>query len=162
MTLITKKEITMKLKNQIIKCYQSVVCLLTVFTVCLSSCEKTDELTTPKLDSPLLILLSGTSFAADAPVAVQGTFYQLDKAGILDHTVGIDSIPMANLVVTVFVNHTTEVGSMTTDSNGKATFTASWEMIGLSNPKTNNQVRLEFASELNGVPFRKYHTITVK
>jgi|GEM_PF-703131 len=152
----------MKVINHIIKRYRSAVYLLPVLLVSLVSCEKTDELTTPKLDSPLLILLSGSSFAADAPVVVQGRFYQLDKSGILDHTIGIDSIPMGNLAVTVYVNHTTEVGSITTGSDGRATFTASWADIGLSSPASNNQVRLEFASELNGVPFRKYHTVTVR
>ena len=44
-------------------------------------------------------------------------FYELDKSGILDHTVGIDSIPVADLSLEVFAAGAS-VGTFTTDASG--------------------------------------------
>jgi hypothetical protein len=49
-------------------------------------------------------------------------FYELDKSGILDHTIGIDSIPISNLAIEVFAS-TTSVGTFTTDAVGSFVIT---------------------------------------
>lgn len=128
---------------------------------CFGACSKVDDLAVPNVESPVLLLLSGTSFLPNAPVVVNGSIYELDKSGILDNTIGIDSIPINGLQIGVYVNHTTQVGSIVSDSNGRLVFTSSWADVGLSNPVPTNQVRLEFAGEYGGIAFRRYHTITV-
>lgn len=133
-----------------------------VALVCCFSCVDAEDLATPNVASPVLVMLQGASFEATAPVSVVGRFYELDKSGILDHTVGIDSIPVAGLQIRVFINQTEEVGSVTTDGSGRIVFEQSWSNLGLSNPRQNNSVRLEFAGVHKDVPFRSYHNVTVR
>lgn len=129
-----------------------------VFT---QSCVETDELATPNVAAPVLILLEGTSFSADSPVSVASKYFELDKTNILDHTQGIDSIPVPNLMVSVFINNIEEVASLETDSDGLAELNISWTELGLSEPSSGNQVRLEFVGTYKNIPFRKYHTVRV-
>lgn len=126
------------------------------------SCIETDELVTPVAASPVLVVLNGTSFEASAPVVVEGRFFELDKSGILDHTVGIDSIPVAGLPVRVFVNHSTEVGGATTDGNGRLVFEQPWAALGIATPRVGNTVRLEFVGRHKEISFRTFHTVVVR
>ncbi|WP_236252814.1 hypothetical protein [Echinicola sp. 20G] len=125
------------------------------------SCEDVDDLATPNVASPVLVLLDGSSFPADASVGVTATFMELDKSGILDHTVGIDSIPVSDLQVLVYINQTEEVSALVTDGEGKIDLSVSWEALGLSAASSGDQVRLEFAGTHKNVSFRKYHTVRV-
>jgi hypothetical protein len=78
---------------------------------------------------------------ADGPGAVTAKFFELDKSGILDHTVGIDSIPLVSLDVEVFASKT-PVGVFSTDSDGSVT-------INYSDARPN-----EFAGQYKGIAFR--------
>ncbi|MCC5938551.1 MAG: hypothetical protein JJU34_14825 [Lunatimonas sp.] len=147
----------MKIQFRQLGLYAAVVAL-----ICCVSCVETDELVTPNVASPVLVVLQGSAFAASAPVSVNGRFYELDKSGILDHTVGIDSIPVAGLQVRVFINHTQEIGSATTDSNGRLVFEQPWSSLGLSAPRVGNTVRLEFAGVHKDIAFRTYHNVSVR
>lgn len=126
------------------------------------SCIDAVELATPNTASPVLVLLEGNEFEATTGVAVAGTFYELDKSGILDNTVGIDSIPVSGLEIRVFINHTEEVGTLTTDGSGKVMFQNPWSSLGLNAPASGDQVRLEFAGNHNNVAFRQYHNVRVR
>ncbi|WP_057938320.1 hypothetical protein [Algoriphagus resistens] len=126
-----------------------------------SSCVETEDLATPNVASPVLVLLNGTSFGAESPVTVGSKFLELDKTNILDHTQGIDSIPVPNLNIAVFINNTTEVASLVTDTEGSADLVISWADLGLSEVTSGSQVRLEFTGTYKDVSFRKYHTVRV-
>ncbi|GAA0879411.1 hypothetical protein GCM10009119_23790 [Algoriphagus jejuensis] len=126
------------------------------------ACVESEDLVTPNVASPVLMVLQGTTFAATAPVTVNSTTLELDKTHILDHNIGIDSIPVANLALTVFVDNTRQVAALTTDAAGIAALEISWADLGLSEPKSGTQVRLEFAGTYKNIAFRKYHNVRVQ
>ena len=128
----------------------------------LSSCVEGVELATPNVASPVLVMLQGNIFDATAPVSVTGRFYELDKTGILDQNVGIDSIPVSGLEIRVFINQTEEVGMVTTDNTGRIVFQQPWSSLGVANPAPRMQIRLEFAGTHKNIAFRSYHTVRVR
>ena len=136
--------------------------LVALFVLLLAqSCVDSEDLATPNVASPVLILLDGNSFSATSSVFVNSKTLELDKTNILDHTLGIDSIPVPNLDLEVFIGTTTKVASLTTDTNGSADLEISWTELGLNDPKSGTQIRLEFAGTYKNIAFRKYHTVTV-
>ncbi len=125
------------------------------------SCVEAEDLVTPNVASPVLVLLEGNSFSAASPVTVGSRFLELDKTNILDHTKGIDSIPVPNLNIAVFINNTTEVARIVTDQEGSADLVISWADLGMPEAKSGGSVRLEFTGTYKDVAFRKYHTVRV-
>lgn len=109
--------------------------LVGMILVTLTSCEDESDMAINKVASPVLLDLQ------DSPGELTAYFFELDKSGILDHTVGIDSIPLANLQVEVFAS-TTSVGVFTTDVSGSF-------LVPYSGTKPN-----EFAGEYKGIAFR--------
>ncbi len=128
----------------------------------LTSCVDAVELATPNVASPVLVMLQGNIFDATAPVLVTGRFYELDKTGILDQNIGIDSIPVSGLQIRVFINQTEEVGMVTTDNTGRIVFQQPWSSLGVANPATGRQIRLEFAGTHKNIAFRSYHNVRVR
>ncbi|WP_162416170.1 hypothetical protein [Cyclobacterium roseum] len=126
------------------------------------SCVEAEDLATPNVAAPVLVVLEGNEFDAATGVAVAGSFYELDKSGILDRNIGIDSIPVSGLEVTVFMDQTNEIGTLTTDSQGKILFENPWSSLGLSEPSSGSQIRLEFAGTHNDIAFRKFHNVRVR
>lgn len=115
----------------------------------LSSCVE-DELAFDVIESPVLATFDQMSTSSDANLMVEATFYELDKSGILDNTIGIDSIELAGMEITVFINEDTEITTLTTDGQGTAVFDYSKEdLMGAS--------RLEWVGTHNGTPFRIYY-----
>ncbi len=147
------------MKNRRLNLIYGAIALLCVIA---SSCVVTDDLATPNVASPVLVILNGTEFEASSEVAVVGRFFELDKSGILDQNVGIDSIPVAGLNIRVFINSTQEVGSFTTDASGSALFQQTWDGLGVESPSSGRQIRLEFAGEHNNTAFRMFHNVRVK
>jgi len=126
------------------------------------ACVEAEDLVTPSVAAPVLILLQGTAFSPSSAVSVSSKTFELDKSNILDHTLGIDSIPVANLALDVYVANTRKVASLTTDAEGIADLVISWADLGVDVPKSGTQVRLEFAGTHKSVAFRKYHTVRVQ
>jgi hypothetical protein len=127
----------------------------------LVSCEKEDEMVLDRVESPVLVTIEGASFMQDEPVSVTATVYELDKSGILDHTVGIDSIPVANLALQVKVNGV-PMEDLTTDGSGKANFANSWSALGLASPQQGDVVNLEWAGSYKDQAFVKQSRVQVK
>ncbi len=128
----------------------------------LFACEDAVELATPNVASPVLVVVDGSAFPSDSDVAVTAKFMELDKTGILDNAVGIDSIPVRDLEITVWINQTEEVSTLVTDGDGEAALSVSWAALGLEVPGSGDQVRLEFAGTHDNIAFRKYHTVRVE
>lgn len=80
--------------------------------IILSSCQEESDLVLDRVTSPVLLVTDPISESE-----IQATFYELDKSRILDHTVGIDSIPIPNLSIEVF-SGSTSVGTFSTDNSG--------------------------------------------
>lgn len=127
----------------------------------IQSCVEAEDLVTTNVASPVLIMFQGSAFSGESPINVGSTFLELDKTHLLDHSRGIDSIPVANLEIKVMINHVNEIATLTTDQLGKAVLTATWDQLGLTSAKVGDQVRLEFTGTHKAVAFRKYHTIRV-
>lgn len=126
----------MKDKLSSIRTNYILVLLVAMIIISLTSCEDESDMAVNKVASPVLLMVEDTSVDE-----VTAFVYELDKSGILDHTVGIDSIPVANLSIEVFAS-TTSVGVFTTDSNGSFSVT-------YTGAKPN-----EFAGIHKGIAFR--------
>ena len=104
--------------------------------VTLVSCEDESDMAVNKVASPVLVDVKTTGTNE-----VTAYFYELDKSGILDHTVGIDSIPISNLAIEVFAG-TTSVGIFNTDATGSF-------MVSYTGTKPS-----EYAGIHKGIAFR--------
>ena len=123
------------------------ICQLFLIVSLISSCVS-DELAFDVVESPVLALFDGPD-TGEAMMTVTATFYELDKSGILDNSIGIDSIPLSDLSISVFINENTLLQELKTDANGQAIFSKAWEEVSSSS-------RLEWVGVHDGVPFRIY------
>ena len=97
--------------------------------------------------SPVKADILMVSDPADETVVYQGTFTELDKAGILDHNVGIVASPVSNLEISVTDQEQNLLESIVTDTDGMATFSVpAASLTGVT--------RLEWAGTYNGQAFR--------
>ncbi len=110
--------------------------LAAMIIVTITSCEDESDMAISKIASPVLLDIKNTS-----PNEVTAYFYELDKSGILDYTIGIDSIPLADLQVEVFAA-STSMGVFTTDATGSF-------LVTFTGAKPN-----EYAGEYKGTAFR--------
>ncbi|MCJ8167487.1 hypothetical protein MKJ04_21780 [Pontibacter sp. E15-1] len=134
---------------------------LLALCIFLMSCEKEDAMVVDRVEAPVLITITGVSFEASEPVNVTATVYELDKSGILDHTVGIDSIPVANLSLKIVANGIA-MGEYTTDAVGKVNLTKSWGELGFASPEKGNAAQLEWSGSYKGQAFTKLSRVQVK
>ncbi|MBX2872926.1 MAG: hypothetical protein KTR30_12520 [Saprospiraceae bacterium] len=126
--------------------YSVVLCLLV--GLLFSSCTK-DELAFDVIESPVLAIFEDMD-AGGNNLTVKATFFDLDKSGILDNAVGIDSTPVANLEISVFILANQLVETLTTDSNGEVVFDVPFsDLAGAS--------RLEWVGKYDDIDFRIFH-----
>lgn len=77
-----------------------------------SSCQEESDIVLERIASPVLLEIDTAGL--DNTIAI---FYELDKSGIMDHTVGIDSITISGLSIEVS-SAGILLGTFTTDSEG--------------------------------------------
>lgn len=100
------------LKRNTMKIYYKYMIMLGAFCGVMA-CEDVSDMAITRVVSPVVLMVyEGTAGEVTA------TFYELDKSGILDKEVGIDSIAVADLSVDVFTGDTS-FGTFVTDSDGK-------------------------------------------
>jgi len=119
--------------------------------VFLSSCEEEDPFVDRAVSPVLLVFeetkgyLSGGGLIAVPsvekiitpanvadPVNLSVLIYELDKSGILDHTVGIDSIPVQNLELTFSKRDGSLPIVATSDASGRVSVSTTWTDLGIS------------------------------
>ena len=127
----------------------------------LMSCEKEDELVVDRVVSPVLITVSGSSFLATEPVRVTTGIYELDKSGILDNKVGLDTIPVTGLAVKVMLNNAA-ITELTTDAAGQVSMEKTWAELGLATPTAGRFLVLEWSGSHKGQAFTKTSRVVVK
>lgn len=66
------------------------------------------------------------------PVILTASFYELDKSGILNHTIGIDSIPVSNLAIVFARRDGSAALEGVTGSDGKLEISTTWEALGIT------------------------------
>lgn len=122
--------------------------LLILIGSLLGACSK-DDLAFDIIESPVLAEFEAMSDAEPGKIKIKATFYDLDKSGILDHTIGIDSIPVAGLDVKVFVFESSLVSELTTGADGTVIFEQEVSnLLGAG--------RLEWTGVYDDTPFRIY------
>lgn len=126
--------------------YNSVMMLLMVAALSFG-CEDVSDMAVDRISAPLLGVDLGSD-TTNSMLTRQVQFFELDKSGILDHTIGIDSIPVGNLAIEVYIDDKTSVGSLTTDSNGMILFEKPLSDFGGSEPS------LQWVGSYKGVNFR--------
>ena len=112
------------------------ILLAAMIVVSVTSCEDVSDMAVNKVASPVLLDVKSTGINE-----VTASFYELDKSGILDYTVGIDSIPVADLSIEVFAA-SASVGTFTTDGSGSF-------IVSYTGTKPN-----EYAGSHKGIAFR--------
>ena len=140
--------------------YITIVALFT-FSFSLMSCEKEDEMVVDRVVSPVLVITNGSTFLPSEAVTITATFYELNKSGILNNAVGIDSIPVANLAVKVMLSNSA-IAELTTDAAGKVTLSKSWVDLGLTAPIAGNAVNLGWSGNYKNQAFTKISRVQVK
>ena len=104
--------------------------------ISLASCEEESDLAIKRVVSPVVIEVETIT-----SVQLKATVYELDKSGLLDYTVGIDSIAVPNLSLEVFAGGVS-IGSFTTDGEGSI-------LVDYVDTKPN-----EYAGTYKGTAFR--------
>ncbi|MCP9764888.1 hypothetical protein [Lacihabitans soyangensis] len=154
--------------------------LINIFVIALlgasfASCEKADPFVA-RVVSPVLLLVQGSDgvlssgmttepsvpalVASDASVNLR--VLELDKTGILDYKVGIDSLPVSGVKITFKLRSGAVIKEVSTDAKGVAVLSTSWASLGVAAPKAGSSVRLTASGIYKEVPFSKYFIITGK
>ena len=118
-----------------------------IFTGCLE-----EELAFDVVESPVLAVFEDMDSGDINRLAVKATFYELDKSGILDQNVGIDSTLLSSLPIEVYINESQLLGSFTTDANGEIMFEEELSAIGGAG-------KLEWVGTYKEVDFRIYKNL---
>lgn len=101
---------------------------VTMIILTVTSCKKADDMPFSRVASPVLVITKPT-IKTETSATIAASFYTLDKSGILDSSVGIDSIPVTGLKVEVFTNARTKIAEATTDGNGAITLELSKDLF---------------------------------
>jgi hypothetical protein len=126
--------------------YINVMVVLIVAALTLA-CEDVTDMAVDRVAAPLLGVDLGAA-TDNGILKRQVVFYELDKSGILDHTVGIDSIPVSNLAIEVYLDERTMIGNLTTDANGMVIFEKPLSDFGGAAPA------LQWVGSYKGISFR--------
>lgn len=141
----------------------------------LMSCEVADPFV-DRVASPVLLIVSGSDgipssglttepsvpalISSDATVSMK--VLELDKSGILDYKVGIDSIPVSGVTITYKLRSGTKIKDVVTDAKGNAVLSASWSTLGVAAPKAGSSVKLIASGTYKNIAFSKYFSISGK
>lgn len=131
---------------------------LIILSIGLSSCQKVDDPFVDRVVAPVLVLFENAtgdgggltnepvvSQKVSTAVTMSVRIMELNKDGILDNQVGIDSIPVTGLALKLTLCNGTAIGTLTTDAKGRASLTKTWAELGVAAPKSGNTVLLTWA-----------------
>ena len=131
------------------KIFKNIFLIVGLSLFLLTACTS-DKLAFDIIESPVLALFEEGANNSSEVLAVSATFYDLDKTGILDINVGIDSIPIPNLEIKVYLGEANLIGTYSTDASGVVEFEADYTDLG-------SATRLEWVGIYDDVPFRIYN-----
>ncbi|WP_342083285.1 hypothetical protein [Dyadobacter sp. OTU695] len=146
-------------------------CLLLALSLGFVSCKEED----PFLDrdvAPVLVDIVGAPFgaplASEPTVAYAATaekltlsarLLELDKTNILDHTKGIDSIPVPNLAIKVTLRTGAVLGEVTSDAQGVVKLDKTWADLGVTAPKAGSIIKISWSGSHKGIAFTRFSQI---
>ncbi|RIV25004.1 hypothetical protein DYU11_06705 [Fibrisoma montanum] len=138
----------------------------------LTACEKAEDPFVDRVAAPVLVVIDNASgdgggLTAEpvvnqkitSPVTMAVKIFELDKSGILDYKVGIDSIPVVGLSLKLTRRDGTAIGDLKTDAGGRAVLTKTWAELGIAAPKKGNSVQLTWSGEHKGQAFSRLSRI---
>jgi hypothetical protein len=99
-----------------------------------------------------------SSASGDASITVR--LLELNKDGLLDYKVGIDSIPAKSVPVTFKFRTGTKISDVTTDAEGRSTLKVSWQTLGIAAPVAGSSVLLSCSASYKDVAFTKFFRLT--
>ena len=158
-----------------------IACVLLLIAGGLAGCRKEEDPFVDRVQSPVLVwienadrkdyLAGGGLYAEptvsvpanqlETPVQLTAVIYELDKSGLLNHQVGIDSIPVANLAITLQLRNGTRIADLVTDENGRVALTRTWQELNVAAPKEGSNVRVAWSGTHKGQPFLRYSRVDV-
>ncbi|NBA86219.1 hypothetical protein GVN16_10630 [Emticicia sp. CRIBPO] len=153
---------------------KSIKYLFLLAVVALAASCKVDDPFVDRTVSPVLVLVKGangvlssgltTEPSVTSPISASTNvglvIFELDKTGLLDYKVGIDSIPVSGLQITYKLRATgATVGQSSTNANGVAPLTVAWSALGVATPTTSTSVLMMASGTHKGVSFTKYFRI---
>ncbi len=159
----------------IFKRFPSATVYLLLLVVLGMACSKAEDPFVGGVASPVLIQIEGSplgNFSTEPvvtmttamPLTIAATVYELDKTHILDYKIGIDSIPIANLPMTLSTRTGTQVASIATNTLGKASIVKTLTDLGLAPPAKDQTlaVKLQWTGSYKGQSFVRYFQLTIK
>lgn len=148
--------------------YKTQVILSLLALTALAGCMKKDDPFVDRVAAPVLVVIDNASGDAggltaepvvnqkvSGPVTMAVRIYELDKSGLLDNKVGIDSIPVTSLTIKLTKRDGTALGDLKTDGTGKASLTKSWSELGVAAPRSGSSVQLTWSGEYKGQAFSR-------
>ncbi|MFN3850195.1 MAG: hypothetical protein ACK4NY_12245 [Spirosomataceae bacterium] len=139
-----------------------------------SSC-KVDDPFVDRVVSPVLVIFEdavtgaktnglttepSVSSSASADAVITARFLELNKDGLLDYKVGIDSLPVKSVVVSFKLRNGTKISDVTTDDKGRSTLKIAWKSLGIATPVAGSSVSLACSATYKDVSFTKYFRLT--
>ncbi|MDP5120209.1 MAG: hypothetical protein NWQ46_01335 [Spirosomaceae bacterium] len=148
------------------------ILLLFAVTLLQVSCEAEDPFVDREV-SPLLVLLAGDDGVASSGLTTEPTvtsaiskaatfsvkLYELDKSGILDKNIGIDSVAASGVSLEIKRRTGGTITTATTNASGVATFTVTWADLGISAPSSSSSVSLNCSGSYKDKSFTKLFRI---
>ncbi|WP_373330851.1 hypothetical protein [Salmonirosea aquatica] len=115
--------------------------LVVLVAVSFASCKVEDPFV-DRVVAPVLVDIVGAAFGA--PISAEPTvsypttgsvtltarLLELDKTNILDHTKGIDSIPVANIPMKITLRSGASLGEVTSNAQGVVSLEKTWAELG--------------------------------
>lgn len=134
----------------------------------LAGCQKVDDPFVDRVVAPVLVVIDNAtgdgggqtgepvvSQKVAGPVTLGVKIYELDKSGILNKAVGIDSIPVTSLTIKLTTRAGAVVGDLKTDGTGRANIAKTWAELGITTPKVGSSVSLTWTGEYKGQAFSR-------
>ena len=134
----------------------------------LAGCTKVDDPFVDRVVAPVLVVIDNVagdgggqtgepvvSQKVAGPVTLAVKIYELDKSGILNKAVGIDSIPVTSLAIKLTTRAGVAIGDLTTDGTGRANISKTWAELGVATPKAGSTVSLTWTGEHKGQAFSR-------
>lgn len=140
------------------------------------SCEAEDPFVDREV-APLLVLVAGDDGVPSSGLTTEPTvrsaaglttatftvkLYELDKTGILDKNVGIDSVAASGVELQLKFRNGGAITSATTDNSGVATFVIPWADLGVASPTSSSSVSLNCSGAYKDVTFTKLFRVAGK
>lgn len=138
-------------------------------------CEAEDPFVDREV-SPLLVLVAGDDNVSSSGLTTEPTvlsaiskaatftvsLYELDKTGLLDFNIGIDSVAASGVELQLKFRSGGTITSATTNDSGVATFTIPWSDLGIASPASSSSVSLNCSGSYKDKTFTKLFRVAGK